>query len=84
MKKLYMVKIERTIMVLADSDDEAADVALEYESEEIINGDPQGIYVFEVNSGIYFKTTLRIPKEWMDSIPYGGDDDKTVQEILKI
>lgn len=84
MKKLYIVEIERTIMVVADNDKEARAIALENENDEMDMSEPRGICVYDVDTENNPKIKASIPKDWMNCIPYGGNDDKTVQEILAL
>lgn len=74
--KLWAVTIERTIMVLADSDTEAEQLAQEKEREECLN-DPDFLTAIEAND------LMRVPPPWRDCIPYGGTDDLNCQQILE-
>jgi len=62
--ELYNVRIERTIMVVAENENEAERLALIAESDEAGNV-PDFINIVEVSS------MIDIPKEWRDSLPYG-------------
>lgn len=73
-KRLYNVSIERTIMVMADSEDDAERLALRSEREEISN-EPDFVSANLVTG------RPRIPEPWRDSLPYGGDDDMTCAQI---
>ena len=74
--KLYKVVIERDLYVMADSDIQAEQIGLRYENEESVN-DPSFISVDEATN------IELVSKEWRNSIPYGGDDKRTVRQILE-
>jgi hypothetical protein len=73
---LYVVNLDRTICVMADTPDEAEEIALQWEREEIGNP-PDWIHAHLASAAGEF-----LPAQWFDSIPYGGDDDRTVRQIL--
>lgn len=73
--KLFAVRIERVVMVVAESDQQAQRVALTNEREEISN-DPDFIDARPV-------TTLdQVPPEWRDCFPYGTKEYVTCEKIL--
>lgn len=74
--KLYAVEIERTLMVLAESEQEAEVIAERNEREEMMNG---AEYVSASPA-----TERNIPQEWYGSHPYtdSNDCDKTVRQLL--
>lgn len=75
MKRLFEVIVEKTIYVLADDEREAELEAGTYEQEE----DGYVLACVEV------RDEVRVPNEYMDSIPYGDNpEDLTVQEILRL
>ena len=65
MKKLYWIDI--TMMVMAEDEDEAAEIAARKATPENCVG----------------RLALSVPSEWRDAIPFGADDDLTCGEILK-
>lgn len=65
MIRLWEVRIERIIMVIAESEDQAESVALKYEQENIRDGDPDYIHAMDIRS------KEQIPDGWEDAIPYG-------------
>lgn len=76
MKQLYAVTIERVIMVMAESEDDAESLAERHERDEIVN-EPE-LVVTSLVDDIH-----DIPAPWLDSLPYGGDDDRKCEEIFK-
>lgn len=76
MKQLYAVTIERTIMVMAESEDAAGSLAEKHERNEMGN-DPD-LVVTQLVTQIH-----DIPAPWLDCIPYGGDGDQKCEEIFK-
>lgn len=75
MRQLWKVEIERTIMVEADTQDEAEEIGMRYESQETMN-DPEGVTTSAVTQ------CHQIPGPWHGSIPYGGRTDRTCAQIL--
>jgi hypothetical protein len=73
--KLYEVKIERSIMVMAESETKAAELGWYHEKDELDNDGVLGAWQIE--------NIQEVPPEWRDSIPYGGVDDKTCAQILE-
>jgi len=74
MKKIFEVLIEKTIYVLADDEAEAELEAKTYETEE--EGD--AISCREIRG------VEQIPVSFRDSLPYGGEEDLTLQQILEL
>ena len=74
-RKLWCVKIERTIMVEAEREAEAEQIALRYEAQESMN-DPDSIQA-SVATDIH-----KVPGPWHGSIPYHGSTDRTCAQIL--
>lgn len=70
--KLYAVKIERVIMVVAGSKEDAERVAIRNEREEMFN-EPE-----EVNA-IECKTLGNVPVEWRKCYPYGDVQNITCE-----
>jgi hypothetical protein len=68
MKKLY--EVQMTVYVMAVDEAQAHFVAID-NSVEIPFEDCE---IYEAHA---------VPPAWIDSIPYGSDDDKTCWEILK-
>lgn len=76
MKQLYAVTIERTIMVMAESEDDAESLAERHERNELGN-DPDLI-------STRLATDKRdIPPAWLDCFPYGGDGDQNCEQLFK-
>ncbi len=65
MKKLYCVEI--TVMVMAENEDEAAEIA----AREATSENCEAMIASSVSS------------EWHDAIPFGSDDDATCGEVLE-
>ena len=77
MKKLYMVHIEDDIMVMAENEKDAEDVAVRGLREE--DADPDFVDAALVEGlGV-----ACLPKGWQGCLPWGGDDDRTCEQILK-
>ena len=74
--KLWAVNIERTIMVMAESETDAEQLANESEREECINY-PDFVSAREC------KYLGDVPKIWRDCIPYGSSDDRNCQQIIE-
>lgn len=75
MKRLFEVIIEKTIYVIADDEREAELEASTYEGEEVA-------IVASCNE---VKDIAKVPEDYKDSLPYGGDwgdKEMTVREIL--
>lgn len=73
MKRLFEVTIEKTIYVMADTEDEAEVEAESIEAEE--QGD--AISCREI------KGVEEVPEDWRDAIPWNVEDgDLTIREIL--
>jgi len=71
--KIFVVDIQRSIMVVAEDERDAESVALSNEREE----SPDLISAHEV------KGLEQVPKEWRDTIPYGENEDgKTIRQIM--
>ena len=73
--KLWQVNIERSIFVVADTENDAERIALRNEREECYN-DPDFVNAFEVTD------IARVPKVWRDDRPYGENGGKTIADIL--
>lgn len=72
--KIFEVIVTKTILVLAEDEREAEMEAGTYESEE--DGD---VHVMgEITS------MAQVPEEWKDALPYGGDGDLTIRQILEV
>ena len=73
-EKLWRVRIDRTIMVVADSFRDAYALAERHERDECSNEadfvDPERV-----------RSRKAIPVEWETSIPYGGDGNSTCLQI---
>jgi hypothetical protein len=75
MKRLYQVHIEDTIMVMAEDEHSAEEKAL-YAQRHEEDADPDACIAFTVND------IKEVSAAWIDSIPYGEDQDRTCQQIL--
>jgi hypothetical protein len=74
--KLYKVTIERNLYVLAEDEDDAEIVALDYEGEAGWD-DPAFISAQEIQS------LDEVDEEWYDGIPYSDSGDyETIKDIL--
>lgn len=80
--RLYMVMIEYSMPVLANSRDEAEKFATDHATvHEVVtsSGVPDSATCYEMLAEKY------IPKEWRDAIPYGiENDDKTCVEAMEM
>ena len=73
--KLYGITVEFELLVAAENEDEAAELALENADEELRNmGDQPDISVEEVTD------VKRIPKSWRQCYPY-REDRTTAQSV---
>ena len=72
MKKLYVVDIQHTIYVMAEGEDSAEEVATRGIREF---GDTPHVSAVECGGG-------PVDPEWLGSIPFGEDSDRTVADIL--
>ena len=68
MKKLY--EVQMTVYVMAEDEAQAHFAAID-----------NGVEIPFEDCEIYEARV--VPAAWIDSIPYGSDDDKTCWEILK-
>ena len=76
--KLFLITVERSFMVAADSETEAELEAEWAEGEEIGNGvEATFLHAVEITNA------NDIPTEWLDSIPYGGEGDTVCREIIE-
>jgi hypothetical protein len=77
--------IEFDIVVEAEDNDEAADIAMEYAGEELdnaINMQDKGVFV-DVQT---ISTLSELPLKWHDAIPWANPwdkEDKTCRQILE-
>lgn len=76
MSKLWRVTVEHEYFVTADDEFAAERIARENCSSALRDFDDRDVWVSEVSE---LKT---VPNEWRDSLPYGGDDDLTCEQIL--
>lgn len=70
--KIFEVSVTKTIIVLAEDEREAELEAGTYESEE--DGDVH--VVGEITS------MDQVPDQWKDALPYGGDGELTIKQLL--
>lgn len=74
--RLYTVEIPLTILVFANSEDEARNLAEENADTEIEMTRKESYWI---------KRTREIPKDWKDDdVPYGSDDGKTLGQLFKL
>ena len=76
-KKLYKVRIERVIFVMAENEIKAEKEAKDNEMDD--GSDPDEIHAEVV------RQEKDIPSDWKGSIPYGCErnDSRTCEEIFK-
>ncbi len=73
---LYRVDILRTLMVLADSKEQARIIARENEVDDVNSVDPDEITIREI-------TRLEdVPKDWLASSPYGANGFLMCENVL--
>jgi hypothetical protein len=72
MKKLYVVDVTHTVYVVAEDPQEADRTARRGIREY---GDDPICSASEVKDG-------PIDPDWRDAVPYGGEDERTVSQIL--
>jgi hypothetical protein len=75
-KRLYRVDWHGECFVMAESSVEAVSLAL----DEIMGAEDVGL---DGSAVVHTGGAGRVPSDWAESIPFGGDDDRTVAEILK-
>jgi hypothetical protein len=76
MAKLFEVTIERSFIIVAETRKDAEDMAPAFEVEAIGDSPDYGISSTEIDD------ISRLPEEWKNAIPYGGEGDKTCEEYL--
>src|SRR6187551_3245875 len=74
---LYRVDIERTMFVVAESESEAAIIAEEFERDQVAECAPELTFAQEVTD------EADIPDAWRNSLPWGGDDDRTCEWYVR-
>lgn len=74
--RVWKVTIERIIYVVADGEHEALLAGGEHEREAASDHDADDIFVEPA-------TLDDTSPEWLRSIPYGSDDDRTVLQLLE-
>ena len=72
MKKLWKVAIERVLMVMADDEDAAERIALQYEGQERWN-DPESIITTHVTD------PKQVPSILLGEIPFHAPADRTCE-----
>ena len=80
MKRLYIVDVEKTfhMVVLANDSADAEKVAARWVDEE----DRQNDHAFVLDDPTLLETARDIPGEWKGAIPWGEDNDRSVETIL--
>jgi hypothetical protein len=74
---LFRVDIGRTLLVIADNEDLAPEVAIRHEHREQMN-EPESVNVRKVTG------PQDVPQLWLECRPYGdGDDRLSVAQILQ-
>lgn len=76
MKKLFKAQIENIIYVMAEDDKQAHEVTRRSLNEE--DSYNFNIWVDEIKS-----PSFCIDVDWIHSIPYGSDDNKTCNKIIE-
>ena len=71
--KLYRVELQTAVFVVADNEDAAGEIAKEHVSDEA--------EFFEVFCN-EIERIDSVDPDWRDSIPYGGDANTTISQIL--
>jgi hypothetical protein len=75
--KIFKVCVEVEFYAVAEDEDSVHFDAEDHAREELVNGGADLVSTHEVTD------VARVPKEWLDAIPYGGDEgDLTVRQIL--
>ncbi len=74
--KLYCVTIEIELYVVALTEEEAEDIAKDV-ATGLDNPEPDFILAHEVTD------PKRIPKDWLDGIPYGIETDEKTGDLLE-
>lgn len=77
MLKLFEVTIERTYVIVAESQREADLDASTYERESIGDSDPDSIWVHEIEN------IKGIPYGWNKCYPYGDGEDRVCEDYFK-
>ena len=71
---LYKVIIQHTLMVVADNDVAAETIGCRHVGRD--GSEPDTTDATPVTS------IEQVPKEWQDSLPFGGSDDRTCRQML--
>lgn len=71
--KLWKIEIERTVMVMADSEDQALQRARRYEANDAAFNEPDSIHACIVTA------RDQVPLEQRDCIPYFAPHDRTCE-----
>ena len=74
---LWAVELGRYMVIDADTETEAHRLAIKYERAETWNCPPDIMHAHKVSD------IKEIPKEWRDSLPWGGDGKRTCEQILE-
>jgi hypothetical protein len=75
-KKMYVVDVELTMVVMAESKREAISIAQDHVEEEAYIDTEAVTVVSEL------KKPSEVPPYWKNCIPWGSDDDRTIEAIL--
>lgn len=73
---LFKVSVEVEFYMDAEDEDDAYCDAGHYAKEALADGGATVAWVREV------KTGERIPPDWLAALPYGGDGERTISQIL--
>lgn len=73
--KIYRVMVEVPVYVVAEDETEANLVGMDNAGEEIMNGNAD-MFAEEIISPLQLKPSV------LDSLPWGGEDDRTIRDIL--
>lgn len=74
-KRLFRVNCVVDMVVLADNENDAADLAEYHARDEVNNG-------LEIWSIVPIEKAEQLPSGWRGAYPYGGDGEKMCREII--
>jgi hypothetical protein len=75
-KKMFVVRVEMDMVVMA-VDELAAKHEAEFNAEEEIGNGSAEFWVSHEA-----KVNTDVPPRWLNCIPWGGDDDRTVSDLI--
>ena len=77
MKKLYIVNIESSMIILAEDRDEAVEIGMKSLHEHLIDADS------DFGRPRELRDENQIPYNWRDAFPFGEGGNKTCLEIMR-